>query len=986
MTTDSLELLFRLRVEGQKTLDDVKSGLSGVQSATKLTNNELGLFDSAMKTVISSGSTVKSALTEISKSQKELGSSIAGTAREILNQIQAETAAVVSTNNLAAATTRLGQAHSHAVSQISATSGAIRVFEGNMPIRAVENFLAKTLGLGPAIAAAFPLIGGIAFAELLVHVGKKVHELYQEWDLVAAAEKRAKEAAKEYGNTVEGIKNKRQSAENEIFGLRNGQPALLGRESDQLAQEARQKQIIADGQTAIIKRLEADLAKFRDQRRHSLSGSAISNQGENGDERIAAAKADLNNAKVLRLEFQEDADQTRLRSTAKAIEAQKALKEQDEKNARAEVKAERPYEQAKRQVEALEERAAEKQLSGLAKIIQQRDHELDQLRQYPDLLERASAAYDKFYGVEYKAEVAKGNALGRDLKERDEKFRQGLDVTTDQAFSESSRLAQQFGNHNASAFRDELKFGNIGGVTTPLGRATRADISAIPRQATSQDLLRQVQGDARQQERLLQVSARPGEEFAAQQKISDLRISTANKVLELELNIANTKHTQGERDQAAEDARLKAAQTIKDVHEQDALRVAEIRRQNDQESRGLGAGLTGAALSGNVGGFFRQQGTQLLTQVGGNISGGFIDQGLNAVRNVIPNTGFLRNALGGTLLDKDKGIDGNTKATHDNTDAINRQNDLLSGRTLGGPSGSSGLSGILGQYLGNVIPGAGTGSFGSIFSGQDSNNPFVFHGFDSNSSSVSGTAGKTPSYSGVSGFSSGLSHTGDLQGIFTGVSSNRNGAESLSTSERLGGAVGTAGVVASGTFAAIDGFKKGGAKGYLAGSSAILGTAAALDPEPISKAVLGAAALVTGIVTQLLGDPKQIYEEKVSKTLQENQYIAPTSITRSMGLNGMYADVDAQGNARSSNLSSMPQIAEGYYDYMNGTAVPGTQLSQFGGGSASPQQINVNVQTLDSRSFSDNSGMIADAVRHAVSTGPHPLIDELRSQLQPGAY
>jgi hypothetical protein len=61
----------------------------------------------------------------------------------------------------------LGDGMGHAVPEIAAASGAIREFEGNLPIRAVERFLSTTLGLGPALAAAFPVVGAIALAGVL---------------------------------------------------------------------------------------------------------------------------------------------------------------------------------------------------------------------------------------------------------------------------------------------------------------------------------------------------------------------------------------------------------------------------------------------------------------------------------------------------------------------------------------------------------------------------------------------------------------------------------------------------------------------------------------------------------------------------------------------------------------------------------------------------------------------------------------------------
>jgi hypothetical protein len=67
---------------------------------------------------------------------------------------------------------------SHTVPQVAAASGAIRVLEGSMPIRAVERFATTTLGLGPILQAAFPVFGAIAFGEMVGHVGKELFEAF----------------------------------------------------------------------------------------------------------------------------------------------------------------------------------------------------------------------------------------------------------------------------------------------------------------------------------------------------------------------------------------------------------------------------------------------------------------------------------------------------------------------------------------------------------------------------------------------------------------------------------------------------------------------------------------------------------------------------------------------------------------------------------------------------------------------------------------
>jgi hypothetical protein len=68
----------------------------------------------------------------------------------------------------------------HAVSGVQATSGALRVLEGglNNNLRAAERFTANVLRLGPILQGAFPLIGGLAFAGLLLKLADEVKKFY----------------------------------------------------------------------------------------------------------------------------------------------------------------------------------------------------------------------------------------------------------------------------------------------------------------------------------------------------------------------------------------------------------------------------------------------------------------------------------------------------------------------------------------------------------------------------------------------------------------------------------------------------------------------------------------------------------------------------------------------------------------------------------------------------------------------------------------
>jgi hypothetical protein len=95
--------------------------------------------------------------------------------------------------------------------------------------------------------------------------------------------------------------------------------------------------------------------------------------------------------------------------------------------------------------------------------------------------------------------------------------------------------------------------------------------------------------------------------------------------------------------------------------------------------------------------------------------------------------------------------------------------------------------------------------------------------------------------------------------------------------------------------------------------------------------------------------------------------MAPVAINAAMTTGGTYADFDRFGAARGSGLAPFPTVQQGFFDYRNNTTVPGRTTSAFGGPGA--QSITVNVQTLDSRSFNDNSHLVAGALQHALDTG-----------------
>ena len=59
----------------------------------------------------------------------------------------------------------------------------------------------------------------------------------------------------------------------------------------------------------------------------------------------------------------------------------------------------------------------------------------------------------------------------------------------------------------------------------------------------------------------------------------------------------------------------------------------------------------------------------------------------------------------------------------------------------------------------------------------------------------------------------------------------------VSPEQQAGAAIGTGVALAGGAYEAYNSFSKGGVSGALGGVAAVTGTAALLDPEPVSKAI-----------------------------------------------------------------------------------------------------------------------------------------------------
>jgi len=149
----------------------------------------------------------------------------------------------------------------------------------------------------------------------------------------------------------------------------------------------------------------------------------------------------------------------------------------------------------------------------------------------------------------------------------------------------------------------------------------------------------------------------------------------------------------------------------------------------------------------------------------------------------------------------------------------------------------------------------------------------------------------------------------------------------------------------------IGGFEQGGVGGDLTAAGGILGAASSI-PGPQQPFLMAGSAILT-LLGPLLGQTRYQQWVKNMNNRLASKFQTPSSINLTEDLAGNSADFDYLGNLRT------------YSGY------PATNLS-------APAGHTVNVNTMDARSFMDNSDMIAHAVRNQVLLG-HPLASTIQN-------
>lgn len=185
------------------------------------------------------------------------------------------------------------------------------------------------------------------------------------------------------------------------------------------------------------------------------------------------------------------------------------------------------------------------------------------------------------------------------------------------------------------------------------------------------------------------------------------------------------------------------------------------------------------------------------------------------------------------------------------------------------------------------------------------------------------------------------------------------------------GTLGKVGAVAGGAAGVYAGIKQGGASGALTAIGSATATAAMLDPEPVSKALLMGVSMFTGLFGGLFGGgPKKFQKD------QDNAIASNTETTDEMGNvyqgRGFYDGSYHTGT----KIRSAPQFTNRTLD-INGGDMDYSYMGKLRSMTQGATQINLTVHALDAQSIVDRSADIATAVHKELRLG-NPLSQQIQ--------
>ncbi len=961
----SYDLRFETKVDNSQDLAKVDALIAKLSASTKVAAGDLKIFEQVLKSDVAAGNSLSASLSTIAATSKGGFEGLAAIAKQAQTFGVAATEAASATTRFTASTVALGQAHSHAVPQIAAASGAIRVFEGALPIRAVERFAVTTLGLGPLLQAAFPIIGAVALGE----------ELYRTWtkfDPLIKAEKEAAAKTKELDAAFASLGKRLEHLQIQEITDQFGKIAGAKLAAFYAGTNAAEDQ-------ARITTLDRQIAKLKDDLRGPSTTATVlgaipgfAGPAELAKRSKAAIETELRPLQAeregLALKVRVDRRETSkdLADATKdaALDAKRAAKEAATL-ARETHNAAVSYENAANN-------AAE--IGPVARKFAERS----------ELLQKRGP----FTGADQSGiDAATVNYVQTELGREADKQRKFPLVMSDEGLRRAGIGGSLEGALQPSGykFREKGTAHEEAEITKSLHELFQNVLRDI--KTTNAEADRRTREEGAEQVR----SARAGGAFAqrltsldprlgAAQKIAELKreeLATAQEVLRIELEHAAVLSTEKERGDAADKARLANELELQQIREKNVERIAELENKHLEEFRSLVGGLFESIASRQPGAIPNFVKSQVLNQTR-------IVTENAAQQYLLPTLKQVGQATGiNSALTKGTWLEGAGKSPLDTS----------AGKlTVAGAELSSAATSLVGAA--HAIAAGGTGAGGGGIGAPLAGTVLGADGLPIRGTNTS----LLPNVftSGLSNFGSGASSV--LKGY--GLSTLTDPGFNLST--RVGAGVGLAGAGLAGAYGVYSGLKQGGAGGDLKAAGSAAGLAGAVvsnvshllqAASPLLSAipVVGSiAALALPLLGGFFNGPQRRANE-ISKELSEAQYNAPQALNVTQTSSGTFADFDARGNLRGSTFSAIPTVRqqttwEQTHGLFGGPPsffqVPGGQTSQFGAPVAPPVVYNTTINAMDVQSFADFAHKNNAAIGNAAATALQNTHGRLSSEVQ----
>lgn len=958
---ESVEMLMKIRLEGQAELDKLDASVCGVSGAT---------------TVASEG---------FASLEKSLAA--------LTTAVNANTASLEGLeggfNQAAGGARRLGEESRRAVTDVQAASAAIRGLDGSMNIRAAERFISTIGGIGPLLRGAFPVFGALALFNVFEQIYDKVDQWYDKYvalkDVNAEIARTARAMADDFERSASAI------GRYQIDSLRRQGKSTTDLEVEQALSspvkftEPNKEKLDAlrPGQISALQALfgettAGDLgtrARAIRDRLHVL-GLDLEDIGSGavGSGPLTGASAEQLTAEQTMLQGLQQLVGERERESSYRVgdirgrDAAEAKKKADEEA----LKRQRELAQAEKQAHEYLLSAQAFELTGIEKIDAEYERRLELLGK----TDKARAEINQAHDIEVERH------------------------TRNQNLSNAAKLSQlgawwvEHGTQDAETggFLMDLKSPKslrLSGYTEEQEKQDRKDIAAGLRVLMAGD-----DTDADAVRRSLGFTTRNGDPASNY----SARISAAREIFAIETRHLDLIDDENRRDEAYANARKKRDEEVYRAAEQYENDLQSLKERDLQHYSQMAGSIFDALHSHNMNQWGRDFALDQVRQVFTNITTPVL-QNIGHVLGGVTGGWNPGGILNGTIFDPaNKGVSDaatTAKQTTRTADEVHALRDDI--RALAGASGGGA------EALPDIfnLPTAG---------GMDRLNSILFGNGGLLGTGTVPTLGSGPGIgtslfqagngSGFTQFASGLTGMGSnpLRAIFGGVSTNGDTDTDLSGAQRVGAAVGTGVALAGAGMGVYSGIERGGVAGYSQAASSALGAAALLDPEPISKAVLGGVAAITGIVGSFFGTGPQQRLKDITNELSSNQYLVPTALNVTQGMNGTYEDFDSRGNLRTSNFSAVPTVAEPYitsrvvdgqrtyYDAPGGVQAPYSGGARGTGQTPVPNAPQtVIIQAMDSQSFSEylmnNRHAVGEAVTAHLQGGNGRLADEIERHM-----